>query len=132
MCAARTLALSLATTAVISACGPSTDAFGSGLATASVTPRSTGLARPGCRPPSPIVASRSGPEVQGTSANGELWALLFIEPPVLHANPDVKIVWRMTGAGPLHLQAVGPRGQLGPVFGPEVHLGSTWNRPGDE
>jgi hypothetical protein len=64
----------------------------------------------------------------------QLWGLL--EPqngmPV-RSGTSVKIVWRMTGAGALGLIAIGPVGQeLLPDFGPELHNGSSWTRPGDE
>ncbi len=89
------------------------------------------LGAPGCHPPSSRHASAiGGPEVQATSANGSLWLLLFGETTV---GVDLKIVWRMTGAGNLHLVAIGPQGQrVSPDWGPEAHDSSNWNRPGDE
>jgi hypothetical protein len=90
------------------------------------------LGRVGCAPASPV---DSAFEVQGTVSGGlELWGL--VEPqnglPV-RSDSSVKIVWRMTGAGPLRLTAIGPVGEkLLPDFGPEIHGGSSWTRPGDE
>ncbi len=84
-----------------------------------------------CHPPSPIdTASIGGPEVQGTTTNGSLWLLLFGETKI---GQDLKIVWRMTGTGDLHLDAIGPQGQqIAPDWGPEAHVSSNWDRPGDE
>ena len=89
------------------------------------------LGAPGCNPPSSQQPSGvAGPEVQATSANGSLWLLLFGNTKV---GVDLKIVWRMTGTGDLHLVAIGPQGQrVAPDWGPEAHGSSNWNRPGDE
>lgn len=101
--------------------------------TATATPKPTATATavggPGCNPPSPVTPSNTS-EVHGQASNGELWALVFN---TLHAKQEIKIVWRMTGTGDLHLIALGPQGQhLTPVWGPEAHGGSNWNRPGAE
>lgn len=99
-------------------------------ATARATP-ATVIGGPGCHPPSLVTPSAIGfPEVHGVSSNGELWVLLFND---LRAKQEIKIVWRMTGTGNLHLVALGAQGQrLAPVWGPEAHGTSNWNRPGDE
>ena len=80
-----------------------------------------------CRPP-------SGPEVQGTATNAELWGLLESDsgvPPL--TGTEVKIVWRMTGSGNFTIVAVGPYGmKLPPSQGPDEHPASSWSRPGDE
>jgi hypothetical protein len=48
-------------------------------------------------------------------------------------NESVKIVWRMTGTGALHLSAVSPAGRTVPVqWGPDWHLSSSFHRPGEE
>ncbi|HKF38789.1 MAG TPA: hypothetical protein VKB35_17980 [Ktedonobacteraceae bacterium] len=45
----------------------------------------------------------------------------------------MKIVWRMTGSGSFTVVALGPQGMnVPPSQGPIAHLGSNWNRPGDE
>lgn len=95
------------------------------------TPVNAVAGGPGCHPPSPVTPSAiSLPEVHGQSSNGELWALLFND---LRAGQEIKIVWRVTGTGNLHLVALGPQGQrLAPLWGPQGHLGSNWTRPGDE
>jgi hypothetical protein len=70
------------------------------------------------------------PEIEGTSANASLFALLFNP---LTSGHQIKIVWRMTGNAGLHLAASGPQGQqLQPDWGPDAHTGSNWNRPGAE
>lgn len=111
------------------------------LTSASATPSSAETPSPtmpigplgatGCMPPSPIQpAVVAGPEIEGTSANASLWVLLF-QP--LTTGQDIKMAWRMTGSGRLHLVAIGSQGQqVRPDWGPEAHLSSNWNRPGDE
>jgi hypothetical protein len=94
------------------------------------------LGEAGCHPPSPLSASSIGvgPQVQGTGHGAQLWGLLMFA----HVGParvgdQEKIVWRMTGSGPLTLTAVSPGGvRHRPVWGPEAHGGSNWNKPGQE
>lgn len=112
-----------------------TSAAGSPAASAptpTLTPTPIGpLGARGCHPASSIQTSAIGlPEVQGTSSDASLWLLLFGPTKI---GSDLKIVWRMTGTGDLHLTAIGPQGQhIAPDWGPEAHSGSNWNRPGDE
>ena len=71
-------------------------------------------------------------EVRGSAQGAELWALIFGRVP-LRAEEEAKISFRMTGSDPLKLVALGPDGE--PVFprqGPRKHLGSDWERPGEE
>ena len=105
--------------------------------TATATPTTTGPTTPGlknCQPASPLDNSSVGPEVQGTANGAELWALIESTsgiPPL--AKTEVKIVWRMTGFGDFSIVASGPHGlKVSPSQGPSEHLGSNWNRPGDE
>lgn len=95
------------------------------------TATATAVGSPDCNPPSRVTPSSIGlPEVHGQASSGELWALLFNN---LRVKQEIKIVWRMTGTGDLHLIALGPQGQhLAPAWGPEGHGGSNWDRPGDE
>ncbi|MBB6555084.1 hypothetical protein [Nonomuraea rubra] len=73
------------------------------------------------------------PEVRGTARDAELWGLLFVRATPLRAGDEVKIVWRMTGEGPLRIRAVHPDGTAAErVWGPEEHGGSSWRRPGQE
>ncbi len=48
-------------------------------------------------------------------------------------NEQVKIVWRITGAGELSLMSIAPDGRTQPLqWGPDLHLSSTYHRPGQE
>lgn len=89
------------------------------------------LGAAGCKPASPQQPSGvAGPEFQGTSANASLWMLLFTP---LGTGQDIKMVWRVTGGGGLHVVAIGPQGQqVQPDWGPEAHESSNWNKPGQE
>jgi hypothetical protein len=69
---------------------------------------------------------------QADADGGSVAALVFGTLP-----PDVgsqlKIVWRVTGTGPLDVVATRPDGSSSALtFGPEEHGGSTFHRPGDE
>lgn len=98
----------------------------------------------GCAPPSPArpwaPPSTALVEARGTSGDHELWGLVFgglwasSTATIFTRDPakEFKIVWRMTGTGPLRLVATAPSGATtGPVREPTPH-GSNWNRPGDE
>ncbi|MFY1673195.1 hypothetical protein ACN27G_25050 [Plantactinospora sp. WMMB334] len=83
----------------------------------------------------PVEPPEGPPEVQGVAnAGNSFWGLLFPRGgPELRAGRDEKIVWRMTGSGSFGIRATGPGGaNLGPVWGPVEHGGSSWTRPGDE
>jgi hypothetical protein len=83
--------------------------------------------------PSPIQTSPTGfSEIQGTmQSEGELWALLFFGQ--ARANEEVKIVWRVTGEGEFVVKGRHEEGTvISPVWGPEVHGESNWERPGME
>ncbi|MEV0156936.1 hypothetical protein AB0H57_24845 [Micromonospora sp. NPDC050686] len=72
-------------------------------------------------------------ERQGTGTGATLWALFFPRTPVLSPGTEVKVAWRMTGSGDFAISAAGPDGTvLAPVWGPESHGASSWERPGDE
>ncbi len=86
-----------------------------------------------CQPSQTLPSKNDFPEVRGTmKSDGELWALLFFDQ--AHARQDAKIVWRMTGSGgPFEVQARNEAGTIiRPIWGPEYHGGSNWERPGDE
>lgn len=89
---------------------------------------------PRCRPPTPIHRSANlPPEVQGSASRGQLWGLLFLQGDSIRAGDEVKIVWRMTGHGDIRLTATAPNGRQAPLaWGPEPHLGSSYQRPGEE
>jgi hypothetical protein len=94
----------------------------------------TALGRPGCRPPSPIAAGGMGAEVQGTGHGATLYGLIQSAAPLpVRTGQQVKIVWRMTGSGPLRLSATSPQGKPAALqWGPEIHGGSNYDRPGHE
>ncbi|WP_345575567.1 hypothetical protein [Nonomuraea rosea] len=73
------------------------------------------------------------PEVQGIGRDAEVWGLLFAKKPPLSRGKEIKIVWRMTGEGPLSVKATLPDGTAAKLaWGPEQHGGSSWQRPGEE
>lgn len=81
-----------------------------------------------------------GGEVRLPADGFEVWALLFAtyhmtigEPVSIPQGEEFKIVWRATGEGDVSMQALGPDGSIvPPIWGPEGHIGSNWDRPGDE
>jgi len=97
---------------------------------------SHGAAHPGatCSTPSSFGTDGTPNEVHGTSVHGQLWGLALGPghvPP--RSGDELKIIWRMTGTGPLHVTFTAPDGRRRPlVFGPEAHAVSDYHRPGDE
>ncbi|WP_371785738.1 hypothetical protein [Streptosporangium subroseum] len=88
--------------------------------------------RSACASPSASPETTALPEVRGAARDAELWGLLFAPLP-FPTGKTVKIVWRMTGSGPLRVSATHPDGTRATfAFGPEEHGGSNWKRPGDE
>jgi hypothetical protein len=88
-----------------------------------------------CLAPSRFGDGGAPNELHGASTNAELWGLVLGPghvPP--HIGDELKIVWRMTGSGPLRVAFAAPDGSPHPlVFGPEAHAaGSSFHRPGDE
>jgi hypothetical protein len=71
------------------------------------------------------------PEMQGVGRGVTLFGLFFS--PQATVGEQIKVVWRITGDGDLSMVATGPGGKtLRPVWGPELHSGSSYHRPGDE
>ena len=97
------------------------------------SPSSKSSVTTGCQAASPTGALPG--EVQGTATGGTVWAL-FLQSYPPQAGVEDKTVWRLNGpgiTGPPAFTLVGPAGARGRLnWGPEGHLGSTWNRPGDE
>ena len=90
----------------------------------------------GCKPAASFHSLGGGsdglPEAGMDTTKGSIWALFFnpIPPP---ANQEIKVVWRMTGAGDFTFQVSDTEGTTVPlVWGPELHGSSSWNHPGDE
>ena len=97
------------------------------------SPSSKSSVTTGCQAASPAGALPG--EVQGTATGGTVWAL-FLQSYPPQAGVEDKTVWRLNGpgiTGPPTFTLVGPAGARGRLnWGPEGHLGSSWNRPGDE
>ena len=112
------------------ACTPSQ---GSPSSKSSATSQPSGLGASGCQPVSPTRAFTG--EVQGTATGGTVWAW-FMQSYPPQAGVEDKTVFRLNGpgiTGPPTFTLVGPAGASGSLnWGPEGHLGSTWNRPGNE
>ena len=70
-------------------------------------------------------------EVQASSGQLEAWGLLWAQPP-LAAGEEVKMVWRITGAGDFSAVARLDGLEVDPAWGPVVHDTSSFNKPGDE
>src|SRR5260221_4161002 len=67
------------------------------------------------------------PEIQGSSDTQTVWALLFPYHLPVWSDEDLKIVWRMTGAGDFSLKAQHTNGTvIQPICGPEEHAGLNW------
>ena len=99
----------------------------------SVTPLAPTATQPACQPSPTQTSKNDFPEVRGTMhTQGEMWALLFFDQ--AYARQDAKIAWRITGTG----QQFSARAQhtdgtiVLPIWGPEYHGGSSWERPGNE
>jgi hypothetical protein len=72
------------------------------------------------------------PEAGMDYSRGGIWALFFDAVPP-RANQEIKVVWRMTGAGDFTFQVSDMDGKTVPlVWGPEGHGSSSWNHPGNE
>ena len=87
-----------------------------------------------CASPSPIALGSMGPEITGRGRGAQLHGLLMVPRlPLTAGRRPAKIVWRMTGSGPLTLAAYDAGGRKVPLaWGPEEHGGSNYHRPGDE
>jgi hypothetical protein len=90
----------------------------------------------GCKPAASFHSLGGGsggiPEAGMDNSRGSIWALFFtpVPPP---ANQEIKVVWRMTGAGDFTFQVSDAEGKTVPlVWGPEGHGSSTWHHPGNE
>src|SRR5689334_19353445 len=93
------------------------------------------LGAPGCRPASPVTRfNGSLPLVQGTGHGATMWGLLMFPHPLpARVGDQEKIVWRMTGLGPITLLAIGPDGSPHRLlWGPAFHISSNFDKPGDE
>lgn len=90
-------------------------------------------ASPPCHPTAIRASAYGFPEVHGKSTHGQLWGLLFTKHHFVVAGRQLKVVWRMTGRGSLHLSTTGPHHRRIPLaWGPTAHLSSSYRRPGAE
>jgi hypothetical protein len=86
-----------------------------------------------CARPSPIAVGKQGPEITGRGRGAQLHGLIMATRfPVRSGRRSVKIVWRMTGSGPLKLAAYDAHGRKVALAWVEPHGGSNYRRPGDE
>jgi hypothetical protein len=90
----------------------------------------------GCKPAATFHNLGGGatgfPEAGMDYSRGGIWALFFDAVPP-RANQEIKVVWRMTGAGDFTFQVSDMDGKTVPlVWGPEGHGSSSWNHPGNE
>jgi hypothetical protein len=105
----------------------------SGPLSSTTAPQQTVLGAPGCTPPTPIASSPLGPEIEGNGHGATLYGLIMAPTNPVRNGEDVKIVWRMTGSGPLRLTTTSPQGATVPLqWGPELHGASNFDRPGEE
>ena len=89
-----------------------------------------------CSHPSPFDTAPGvgGPEVIGSGSGAQLWGLVMARQfPLVASRAVVKIVWRMTGKGSLKQVGYSHHGKsLQLAWGPEIHGGSNYARPGIE
>jgi hypothetical protein len=113
---------------LLAACTLTPDSFDSNLILS--TPTATQSA---CQPSQTQLSKNGFSEIQGKmKSKGEIWALLFFDK--AYAKKDEKIVWRISGTGKqFDIQAKHEDGTIiHPIWGPDYHTSSTWNRLGDE
>ena len=73
-----------------------------------------------------------GVDVRVPARSGRAWALAFGALPAT-VGQDLKVVWRVTGKGPLKVRFRDPSGARHPLeFGPDEHSGSSFEHPGRE
>lgn len=136
---ARHLIVWLIFVTTLSTCGPAdVNRDRSGTMSPTMTPSSKFGARVEtstvCQDASPIyLSSQYGRVVRASSKDFEVVGLLFLARYRIIAGDSVKIVWRITGSGPLGISVVGPSGmQAEELFPLEPHGGSSFDVPGDE
>lgn len=82
-----------------------------------------------------VTMTVDGPELKGTASDDtSLYGLVMAGQWPLRANASVvKVVWRMTGVGELRISIEDPSGATRELaWGPELHGGSSYDRPGQE
>jgi hypothetical protein len=92
---------------------------------AGCTPGGTHRAGPAAAQPAPAGAGRLGAAGCLPASPATPW--------LQAGQKEVKIVWRMTGRGPVEITATHRDGTPARyTFGPQEHDWSNWNRPGQE
>jgi hypothetical protein len=98
--------------------------------------RASDAPKASCDHPSPfdIAPGVGGREVIGSGSGARLWGLIMARQiPPAAGKTVVKIVWRMTGAGSLKQVGYSFHGKpLSLAWGPVLHGGSNYSRPGIE
>jgi hypothetical protein len=96
-------------------------------------PTTTVVRTAACAARTPFGTDRGANEVKARTTTGQAWGLTVEGSLPPRPGERVKIVWRVTGHGPLHVEFTGPDGKPQPLtFGPEQHASSTYHRPGEE
>jgi hypothetical protein len=97
------------------------------------TVSTAGSAAGRCKTPTRFGLGATTNEIHGASTVATVWGLALGPHLPPHAGEELKIVWRMTGSGPLRVVFAAPDGTARPLaFGPEPHSASSFKRPGDE
>jgi hypothetical protein len=97
------------------------------------------LGSAGCEPaaafhpaPPAIVGGDALPEAGMDNSRGSFWALVYDTVPP-RAGQEVKVTWRMTGAGDFAFRVSDLEGNTIPLTaGPVPHISSSWVHPGSE
>ena len=73
-----------------------------------------------------------GVDFRVPARSGRAWAFAFNELPAT-VGQDVKVIWRVTGKGPLRVMFRDPSGDRHPLeWGPDEHSASSFVHPGRE
>jgi hypothetical protein len=73
-----------------------------------------------------------GTDFRVPAKSGRVWALPFGAVPTTEGR-SLKVVWRVTGKGPLRVTFRDPSGDRHPLgFGPDEHSASSFRHPGRE
>jgi hypothetical protein len=112
---------------VVSLAGNACSGQGSKSTSTTTTSRGSRCARPA------VFDRARGNEVRAVGSKGQAWGLVMGPHVPPRLGDPLKIVWRVTGSGPLDVRLIRPDGRSGTLtFGPEPHAVSTYHRPGDE
>lgn len=120
------LLIAVVAVVVVAAC-----TFGNSGAGSSRVPETAATSSDSSRPACSVAGT--GDEIRGHGTVSLYGLVMLGGPSPARVNESIKIVWRVSGAGPLHLSAVSPAGRtVPPQWGPDRHLSSSFHRPGEE